>query len=124
MDERPDWEPVRALERRVLRGGARLELTDDVRALLLRTAEEVAIRDADAALSTEAGALALLREAVRRISDGSNRLTEALHWMYRHQDAGNYDGARKLMRDLLTVEVVPLYREIAQDQLDDMADKP
>ena len=124
MDERPDWEPVRALERRVLRDGARLELTDDVRRLLLRTAEEVAIRDADAALSTEAGALALLREAVRRISDGSNRLTEALHWMYRHQDAGNYDDARKLMRDLLTVEVVPLYREIAQDQLDDMADKP
>jgi DUSAM domain-containing protein len=124
MSEQPDWEPVRSLERRVLRDGAPLELTDDVRALLLRTAREVAIHDVEAALSTEAGALALLREAVRRISEGSNRLTDALHGMYRHQDAGDYDSARQLMREVLAVEVVPLYREIAQDQLDDMADNP
>jgi len=28
------------------------------------------------------------------------------------------------MRDALSVEVVPLYREIAQEQLEDMADEP
>lgn len=119
-----DWRATQALARRVLREGAPLVLTDDVRALLLRTAREVAITDAVDALRTEAGALSLLAEASRRITDGSNRLMDALHRMYRHQRAGNYDDARQEMRDVLAVEVVPYYRETAQGQLDDMADEP
>lgn len=124
MANRPDWDCFRALSRRVLRDGVPLLLTEDVRTLLLHTATEVAIHDAETALSTEEGASALMREAARRITDGSNRLTDALHLMWQHQRAGDFDGARQLMRDVLAVEVVPYYRELAQGQLDDMDDEP
>jgi len=120
----PNWSPFRDLARRVLREDAPLTLTDDVRALLLRTAEEVSIPDADAALSTSAGALALLREAERRISDGSNRLTDALDRMWRSQRQGDYDSARQQMREVLAVEVVRYYRELAMEQLDGMSNEP
>jgi DUSAM domain-containing protein len=120
----PDWDPFRALYRRVLREGAPLVLTDEVRALVRRTASEVAISEVDTALSTEAGALALLGEIERRIREGSNRLTDALHLMWKYQRAGDYDSARRQMRDVLSVEVVPFYRMLAQEQLDDMADEP
>lgn len=121
-EDGPDWDPIRALARQVLRDGAPLVLTDDVRDLLRRTAHEVALSDAD--VSTDAHALAVLRECSRRITDGSNRLGDALHRMYRHQGKGDYASARQEMRDVLSVEAVPLYREIAQGQLDAMADKP
>ena len=49
---------------------------------------------------------------------------DALHRMYRHQKAGDFDSARQEMRDVLAVEVVPRYRETAQGQLDDMAVEP
>ncbi|MFY2562656.1 DUSAM domain-containing protein [Corallococcus terminator] len=120
----PNWSPFRALARRVLREDARLMLTSDVRALLLRTAEEVSIPDAEAALSTSDGALALLREAERRIGEGSNRLTDALHRMWKLQRQGDYDSARQQMREVLAVEVVRYYRELAMEQLDGMADEP
>ncbi|WP_164001576.1 DUSAM domain-containing protein [Pyxidicoccus caerfyrddinensis] len=121
-----DWDPIRALARRVLREGAPLVLTDEVRSLLMRTAREVAISDDDAAraLTTEAGALELLRATSARITDGSNRLVDALYRMKRHRLVGDYDSARQEMRDVLAVEVVPFYRERAQDALDDLADDP
>ncbi|RKG89857.1 DUSAM domain-containing protein [Corallococcus terminator] len=121
-EDGPDWDPIRALARQVLRQGAPLVLTDDVRGLLRRTAREVALDAAD--VSTEASALAVLRECSRRITEGSNRVGDALHRMYRYQENGDYDSARQEMRDVLSVEVVPLYREIAQGQLAAMADKP
>jgi DUSAM domain-containing protein len=126
MTEKLDWDPIRALARRVIREGAPLVLPDDVRALLLRSAREVALSDDDTAraLASETEVLELLREISRRIREGSNRLSDALHAMYQHQDAGNYDSARQLMRDLLAVEVVPFYRDIAEGQLEDMEDKP
>ncbi|MCY1043538.1 DUSAM domain-containing protein [Corallococcus sp. bb12-1] len=124
MTTRPNWDAIRDLSRRVLREGVPLILTDDVRALLLHTATEVAIPDANAALQSEAGALALLRECARRITDGSNRLMDALHEMWGHQKRGDWESARQQMRDVLSVEVVPYYRESAQGQLDDMADEP
>ncbi|WNZ59069.1 DUSAM domain-containing protein [Myxococcus sp. MxC21-1] len=126
MSEKIDWDPIRALARRVIREGAPLVLDDDVRALLRRTAREVGISDANAeqALSTEVGALELLRESSRRITDGSNRLMDALHRMYRHQKAGDFDSARREMRDVLSVEVVPHYREVAEGQLEDLEDEP
>ncbi|QSQ23257.1 DUSAM domain-containing protein [Pyxidicoccus parkwayensis] len=124
MSDTPNWHPFRALARQTLREGAPLVLTDEVRALLLRTAREVALADADAAVRTDTGALALIREAARRITDGSNRLTDAIHRMHRHRNAGDFDSARQEMRDVLAVEVVPYYRLLAQEQLDDMADDP
>ncbi|MCY1030535.1 DUSAM domain-containing protein [Corallococcus sp. BB11-1] len=120
----PDWNPFRDLARRILRDGVPLILSDDVRALVLRTAEEVSITDAEAALSTSAEALALLRETERRIAEGSNRLTDALHLMWRFQRQGDFDSARQQMRDVLAVEVVPYYRELALEQLSGMPDEP
>ncbi|AEI64251.1 hypothetical protein LILAB_11710 [Corallococcus macrosporus] len=93
MTERPQWNSFRALSRRVLWNGEPLVLTEEVRSLLLKTAQEVAIRDADAALATDEGALALMHEATRRITEGSNRLTDALHVMWQHQRVGDYDSA-------------------------------
>jgi len=124
MSDSPDWNPFHALSRRVLREGAPLVLTEDVRALVLRTAKEVAISEVEAALGTEAGALALLGEIERRIREGSNRLTAALHLMWKYKRAGDYDSARQQMRAVLSVEVVPFYQMLAQEQLDDMADEP
>ncbi|MBZ4413247.1 DUSAM domain-containing protein [Myxococcus sp. XM-1-1-1] len=118
METQLDWTPFRALARRVLRDGEMLPLTEEVRDLLRRTAHEVALAEAE--VETQEGALAVLRECSRRITEGSNRLGDALHRMYRHQETGDYDSARQEMRDVLAVEVVPLYREIAQGQLDDM----
>jgi len=112
MSEKLDWDPIRGLAPRVLRHGAPLELTDDVRALLLCTARDVAIRDAASALKSDAGALELLSECSRRIHDGSVRLMRALHRMYRHQEAGDFESARQEMRNVLGVEVVPLCRTL------------
>ncbi|WP_095957151.1 DUSAM domain-containing protein [Corallococcus macrosporus] len=125
MAKELEWEPVRALARQV-RNGEPLALTDEVKALLTRTAPEVGISDADAAssLGSRAGAEALLLECARRIKEGSNRIVDALHRAKRHRQAGDFDSARQEMRDILAIEVVPLYREIAEDQLEDMADEP
>ena len=126
MTDEIDWDPIRALARRVLREGERFALTADVRDLLKRTAPEVGISDTDAerSLMTEAGALELLRESARRIREGSSRLVNALHRMYKHKAAGDFDSARQEMRGVLAVEVVPLYRETAQGQLEDLEDAP
>jgi DUSAM domain-containing protein len=37
--------------------------------------------------------------------------------MYRLRDAGDLEGARRLMEQVLAVEVVPLYRGIAEGEL-------
>ncbi|WIG94597.1 DUSAM domain-containing protein [Myxococcus sp. SDU36] len=69
-------------------------------------------------------ALDLLREVSRRIRDGSARISEALSRMYQHKEAGDVDRARQETWDVLPVEAVPFYREIAEGQLEDMADEP
>jgi len=119
MNAKIDWHPIRALAGRVLEQQQPLELTDDVRALLLRSAQEVAIplEDAEKALRSPRMAKALLREISRRIRVGSNRLGRARTRAYRLQDTGDLDGACKQMEDLLAVEVVPLYRQQAENHL-------
>lgn len=118
-----DWYPIRMLDNRVQQGEA-LELTDDVRALLLRTAPTVAISEAEAeaALAKVESATVLLHEMRRRITEGSNRIMDALHRMYRLEEKGDMDGARQQMRDVLAVEVVPEYRDIAEGQLERLDD--
>jgi DUSAM domain-containing protein len=116
-EEEGDWHEIRLLDNRV-RGGDDLELTDDVRDLLKRTALTVAIpeTEAEAALSSVESGTALLHEIRRRITEGSNRLVDALHRMYQLREKGDLDGARQQMRDVLAVEVVPLYREVAEGE--------
>ncbi|AEI67241.1 DUSAM domain-containing protein [Corallococcus macrosporus] len=126
MSEPLDWNPIRALARRVLREGQPLSLTDDVRELLLRSAREVAISDAEAAraLASDADALQLLEEISNRISKGSRRLTRTISAVVRCRDAGDVDGARQLLHDVLTVEVVPLYQDILNTYLESLDDEP
>ncbi len=114
-----DWYEIRMLDNRVQQGEA-LELTEEVRALLLRTAPTVALNESEAqtALATVETASSLLHEIRRRITEGSLRLSRALHQMYSLRDAQDLEGARQQMRDLLAVEVVPHYRDIAEGQLE------
>jgi DUSAM domain-containing protein len=123
MIEDTDWDELRALAQLVFERGAALELTEATCDLLRRTAQQVAIREetAEEALRSTSSALALLSEVRRRIRDGSNRLADALHRAYRLRDAGDLTGARKLMKDLLEVEPVPLYREQAEILLEELA---
>ncbi len=116
------WHPIRMLDNRVKQGEP-LVLSADVLDLLRRTAPTVAISAAelDAALTTVQSATALLHEMRRRITEGSNRLGDALHLMYRLRDKGDLERARQQMHDVLAVEVVPFYREVAEGQLDDLS---
>ncbi|MDC0710447.1 DUSAM domain-containing protein [Stigmatella sp. ncwal1] len=113
-----EWHEIRLLDTRIQQGRS-LELTEDVRELLLRAALTVAIGDAEAraSLAHVESATALLREIRERIREGSNRIGDALLRMYELQDAGDIEGARQQMRDVLAVEVVPHYREIAENEL-------
>ncbi|WP_309896551.1 DUSAM domain-containing protein [Archangium sp.] len=122
MTEETDWDELRALARQVLDRDAPLEITDETRALLTRTAQQVAIRpqDAEDALRSASTATTLLREIRQRIRDGGIRYGDALHRAYRLRDKGDLDGARQQMRDVLSVEVVPFYRERAEMALEDM----
>ncbi|MFP2906941.1 DUSAM domain-containing protein [Pyxidicoccus sp. 3LFB2] len=124
MTEEIDWDELRALAQQVLVRGTPLELTEDTRALLRRSAREVALsqEDAEDALRSVSTATTLLAEIRRRIRDGSNRLSDALHRYYQLRNAGDFAGARKQMEDILAVEVVPLYREQAEIVLEKLAD--
>ncbi|MFL5357304.1 DUSAM domain-containing protein [Archangium sp.] len=119
MSAEIDWKPVRDLAQRVLEDGEPLELTEGTRALLLRTAQEVGISqpDAEDALRSVTTASTLLEEAVRRIDDGADRLDDARLTMYDLRGEGDVEGACQQMRDVLAVEVVPLYREQAEKTL-------
>ncbi|RUO89326.1 DUSAM domain-containing protein [Corallococcus sp. AB018] len=121
MSEDVNWDEVRSLAARVEAGEA-LVLTPDVRELLLRTAREVAIPEADAqaAIQDVTTATALLREERGRIRSSSMRMMTARSEVRRLRQTGDTEGARKVMEDLLAVEVVPLYRELAEIALEDM----
>jgi DUSAM domain-containing protein len=116
------WARIRDLAQRVLERSEPLELSDDTRALLLKSAREVAIseQDAEDALRGLPTATTLLREIRQRIRDGSNRLGKAEDRVEELQEKGDLDGAQQIMRDLLAVEVVPLYREHAEILLDEL----
>ena len=120
MSDALNWDEVRQLANRVIERGEPLVLTDEVRGILRRTASQVAIgtEEAERALSTVPDATELLREIARRIREGSHRLSRALSRMYRLRDAGDLDGARQQMRDVLAVERVPHYRDIAETSLE------
>jgi DUSAM domain-containing protein len=122
MTDGLDWHSIRVLARRVLEQGEPLELTDDVRESLRRTAREVALppEDTEKSLQSPPTATTLLEEIRRRISEGSHRLGRASTRAYNLRDSGNLDEACKQMEDVLAVEVVPLYREQAESLLDDL----
>jgi DUSAM domain-containing protein len=111
-----NWDRIRDLAQRVLERSELLELSGDTRALLLKSAREVAIsqQDAEDALRSLPSATALLREIRQRIRDGSRRLSKAENRVEELQEKGDFNGALHVIRDVLAVEVVPLYREHAE----------
>ena len=120
MSEKTDWNFLRDLAQRVLKDGEPLVLTKNVRALLRRTGEQVALdaEEVEQALSDVPRATRLLLKIARRISVGTRRLTPALLRMYRLIEKGDIEGARNQMEKVLAVEVVPLYRNIASGELE------
>ncbi|GMU07365.1 DUSAM domain-containing protein [Corallococcus caeni] len=114
-----NWDDVRDLSRRVL-AGEPFTLTAESRAILQRTGPQVGIPAADVerALQSEASAATLLTEVARRIHAGSHRLSRALSEATKRQEEGDMNGARQVLRDIVEDEVVPLYRDIAQIQLE------
>ncbi|MGZ3461277.1 MAG: DUSAM domain-containing protein, partial [Archangium sp.] len=122
MSNEINWNPIRDLAQRVFERGESLELTEGTRALLLRTAQEVGIsqKDAEEALRNESTASTLLGESMRRINDGSDRLSDAQLRMYDLRDNGDLEGACQQMRDVLAAEVVPFYREQAEGMLEEL----
>jgi DUSAM domain-containing protein len=117
LDEE-EWHDIRVLDSRIHQGQT-LELTEDVRELLLRSAPTVGISgaEAQAALATVETATALLRKIRERIREGSNRIGDALFRMYELQGAGDVEGARQQLENVLAIEPVPLYREIAEGEI-------
>lgn len=120
MPDHRTWHEIRELHRRVTDLGAPFVLTDEIRALLTVTASDVAIapQDVAQALQDDASASALLKEIAKRIRVGSRRLSRAITESTQRHQEGDLEGARAPFRELLTVEVVPFYRELAQVQLD------
>jgi len=122
MAEERDLDDVWVVCRDVLENSAPLELNDEMRALLLRTAKQVAIsaRDAEDALRGLSTATTLLREIHQRIGEGSRRLNRAQDRVEELQEKGDLNGAQQVIRDVLAVEVVPFYREQARILLDEL----
>lgn len=119
MPDAQAWDEIWELNHKVSDLGQPFALTDDVRALLRNTASDVAIaaEEAEKALQSEASAAALLVEIARRIREGSHRLSRMLGELDRRQQAGDANGARQLLQDVLAVEVVPHYRHIVHTYL-------
>ncbi|WNG59875.1 DUF2379 domain-containing protein [Archangium gephyra] len=118
MDEPHDWDRVLGLYARLERNEA-IEFDADTLDLCRRVARDVAISsdDQESALRTPAGAKTLVREMRRRIFKGSRRLSRALVDSARRKKSGDVAGAREALETVLAVEVVPLYREVAQTTL-------
>ncbi|MBN1209177.1 MAG: DUF2379 family protein, partial [Myxococcaceae bacterium] len=77
-----------------------------------------------ASLSNQTRERVLLREIVGRRRRGRKRLERALWRMMNLRDAGDLEGARQQLRDLLAVEVVPRFREAAEENLAGLDEPP
>jgi DUSAM domain-containing protein len=113
-----DRDQLSVLEHRIQQGRA-VELTDDLRALLCRTAPTAGMSEdeTEEALKNPGGAEALMGMILSHFREGKKRITAALFRMTSLRDAGDLEGARQQMRDVLAVEVVPQYRQMAEEQL-------
>lgn len=114
----PDRLQLDALLQRAQQGHV-LEFTDDLLALLRRTALTAAVSESetDVALKSPEGAQAFMRMLLSRFEDARHRFLHAMSRMTHLRDSGDLEGARQQMRDVLTVEAVPRYRQAAEEQL-------
>jgi DUSAM domain-containing protein len=97
-----------------------------MRAFLRRATSEVAISKAETKqpLTSPDSAVALLEQIMKSFHARSKRIKRALERMTHLRDAGDLEGARVQMRDLLAVEVVPTYRRAAEENLVGLDEPP
>ncbi len=119
------WGQIRALALRV-RQGQPLELREDLRAFLRQTAPTVALGQAEVeeALQSVEGAEALVALILQRIELGKQRISHALYQVIRCEEAGDLEGAREQLRQVLAVELVPQYRRMAEENLASLEESP
>jgi DUSAM domain-containing protein len=113
-----EWTEVRLLAQRVEKGEP-LILTDEVLTDIRRVAHDMAIAEdeVESGLRNVEAAKVLLREIARRITEGSHRLGHVMSSVKEFRKSGDFEGARRQWREVLAVEVVPLYRSIAEGEL-------
>jgi len=113
-----DRQQLAALSLRIQQGHA-LELTDDLCALLRRTAPTAALNETETeeALKSPEGAEALMGMVLSRFRESERRFLNSMYRMTSLRDSGDLEGARQQMRDVLAVEVVPRFRQAAEEQL-------
>jgi DUSAM domain-containing protein len=106
--------------------GKPLKLTEGMRSFLRRAAVDMAINEAETeeALASPESAEALLRKIIGRMRTGRRRLVRALWRMMNLRDAGDLEGARQQLRDVLAVEVVPKFRRAAEENLAGLDEPP
>ncbi|WP_342382191.1 DUSAM domain-containing protein (plasmid) [Myxococcus stipitatus] len=124
MTEDDDWTSLHALATRFAEEPLlNLSLHDE---LLSRTALQVGLTHQDFLDGTASanGRATLLREISRRIDDGSDQLTRAILDSQKALKRGDSETARKLLTDFLARVVVPLYREHAELELEDLDQQP
>lgn len=117
----PEWPAVREWVARV-KAGKSLRLTSEVIATLKQAAPTVGLSDDETVkgLRTVESATALLRKMDWRIRRGANQLEDAQFRMYLLRDTGDIEGACKVMRDALAVEVVPHRRRLMEHYLEQL----
>lgn len=113
-----DWQALRALEEEVERTG-QLTPTDEQWELLRRVARQTALsaEEAERLLQRGNGGADLVREARRRIREGSRRLSRAIVSANKSKEAGRVDEAKALLMEIIDKEQIPFYREIAVVEL-------
>ncbi|WNZ59072.1 DUSAM domain-containing protein [Myxococcus sp. MxC21-1] len=118
MPTQRDWDAVKDLSRRIT-DPVQPFLTTETRALVQSTAHDVGISpdETTRALQDDESAAVLVREIASRISTGSRRLSRTLAEVDRRRDAGDLEGARQLLQDVLAVEVVSHYVDILNTYL-------
>ncbi|ATB31800.1 hypothetical protein MEBOL_005269 [Melittangium boletus DSM 14713] len=90
-----------------------------MRALLRRTAPTAAINEAETeeALKSPEGAEALMGMVLSRFRESARRFLNSMYRMTSLRDSGDIEGACQQMCDVLAVEVVPRFRQAAEEQL-------
>lgn len=124
MPDQRKWDAIWDLNHRITNLGQPFAVTDEIGTLLRDTGKDVAIAPeaVERALQSDVSAAELLKEIATRIRVGSRRLSRAMSEADQRKDAGDLAGARKVLQDVLDLEVVPHYREIAQTYLDGLDD--
>jgi len=115
--ESRDWEPLKRLYDELQRTGT-IPGSPDQLDLVRRVARQVAIPDevVERELHLAQGLSNLITEERKRIREGSRRLMQAMSEAERRVAIGDRAGARQVFQDALSREVVPFYREIAEEE--------